>query len=119
MGALNAIKITKRFKGIFGEYLAMGYFMVKGYHVLHHSYKGKFAEVDLVLLKGNILCLAEVKYRKNKESAHYAIMPAQRERLLRQAQAFLDRYPASDLRLDAFLVNPSWPFIEHIVDIGH
>ena len=107
-------KTYKQFKGTVSEFCAIFYLLAKGYRPIHHSYKGHFAEVDIVAIKGEVLCLVEVKYRKTKEKAHIAIHPTQRERLQRQAQHLSDKYLLPHTRLDTILLFGHWPFIEHV-----
>lgn len=112
-------KTYKQFKGTFSEFCAIFYLLLKGYRPIHHSYKGPFAEVDIVAIKHETLCLIEVKYRKTKEKAHTAIHPTQRERLQRQAQDLSGKYGLLHTRLDAVLFFSHWPFIEHVENAWH
>ena len=107
-------KTYKQFKGTITENIAILYLLLKGYRPIEHSYKGGFAEVDIVAVKGQTLCLIEVKYRKKKEQAHTAIHPAQKERLQKQAQPLSAKYGLPHTRLDAVLFFGHWPFIEHV-----
>lgn len=107
-------KTYKQFKGTLSENIAILYLMIKGYRPTHHSYKGKLAEVDVVAIKKQTLCLIEVKYRKTRHKAHLAIHPSQRQRLHRQALALSGKYGLPHTRLDAILFFSHWPFIEHV-----
>jgi len=66
-------------------------------------------EIDIVAKKGAVVAFIEVKARPSLAEAAQAIAPAQRERLVRAASAFVARRPElahCDLRFDAMLVAP-------------
>ena len=46
-----------------GEKEAINFLLVKGYTLLHTNYRVKRAEVDLIVLKENIVVFVEVKKR--------------------------------------------------------
>lgn len=105
---------SKKIKGHIGEILAASLLFLKGYRLLAMNFKGGFAEVDIIALKGSALVLVEVKVRQTESAAHLAIHPDQRKRLLKQAQVLQRRYKAEELRLDAILVFGQWPFMRHL-----
>jgi putative endonuclease len=105
---------SKAFTGKLGENLAMLALYLKGYQLLSYDQKGRYAQVDVLAKKRQILCVVEVKVRQTKGKAHLALHPAQRERLQHQAQDWSSRYKCEAVRLDAVLIFPHWPFIEHV-----
>lgn len=111
------VKISKRLTGSVGEKIALIYLWRKGYRPLDQNIRGPRAEVDLLCIKGDTLVLVEVKVRRSQLAAHSAIHHTQLGRLQQQAQAWEGRFGAKTTRLDAVLVYPTWPFIEHIRNV--
>ena len=46
-----------------GEAVAAKYYIERGYRLLAHNYRCRLGELDLILLKGELLVVAEVKTR--------------------------------------------------------
>ena len=111
---------TNYHNGKIAEYIALVYLLFKGYWPVAKNYvtgRGTHAgEVDLIMRKGKMLVFVEVKERRSMEKAAYAISEKQKERIIRGAEAFLQRhkeYDAFDIRIDAILVE--YPFrIRHL-----
>lgn len=76
-----------------GEAAAARYYMNRGYRLLDHNYKTRQGELDLVLQKGELVVIAEVKTRA--ENTRYrpqeAVNWAKQRRILLAAQAYLQR----------------------------
>lgn len=74
-----------------GEAAAARYYMNRGYKLLDHNYKTRQGELDLVLQKGELVVIAEVKTRA--ENAWYrpqeAVTRAKQRRILLAAQSYL------------------------------
>ncbi|WP_294525968.1 YraN family protein [uncultured Allofournierella sp.] len=74
-----------------GEAAAARYYMNRGYKLLDHNYKTRQGELDLVLQKGELVVIAEVKTRA--ENAWYrpkeAVTWAKQRRILLAAQSYL------------------------------
>lgn len=51
--------------GIYGEDLALKYFLNMGYTLLRKNYRTRHGEIDLILKHKDILCFVEVKTRYN------------------------------------------------------
>lgn len=102
------------------EFMAVQYLRLKGYGLVAANYitgRGTGAgEIDLIVKNQTTLVFIEVKKRKDLNTAAYAILPKQQERIRRAAEVFLARHPEYqnfDIRFDAILVE--LPFkIEHI-----
>lgn len=101
--------------GHFAEKLAAFWLLLKGCLPLALNYSGgkgtRAGEVDLIVCRGKTIIFVEVKKRRNLAAAAYAVLPAQRERIRRNAEAFLarnPRYQGYDVRFDVVLV--SFPF---------
>jgi putative endonuclease len=66
-------------------------------------------EVDLICLRRGVVAFVEVKARATPEAALEAVTPAQRARIVRGAEAWLQKNPAyaqATLRFDVIAVPP-------------
>ena len=104
--------------GHFAEKIALSWLILKGYTPLHLNYvtgRGTGAgEVDLILKKGKTLVFVEVKKRQNLTTAGEAISHKNQQRVMRAAEAFLQRNPHYQnytVRFDAVLFEQN--FIPH------
>ncbi|WP_200342248.1 YraN family protein [Rhodovibrio sodomensis] len=90
---------------------------LKGYRILARDLRTPVGEVDLIVRRGQVLALVEVKTRATRDQAAAAISPHQRRRIARAGEAFLARRPdlaGLDVRFDALLLAPGrWP--HHVV----
>ena len=107
-------------KGKWAELLARLYFLSRGYRPVARNYitgRGTTAgEIDLIVKRGRQLIFVEVKQRQTLDTAAYAILPTQQQRIIRGAQSFLQHYPQyqnCQMRFDCFLVTLPW-HIRHI-----
>lgn len=77
--------------GKHGEAAAARYYMNRGYRLLDHNYKTRQGELDLVLQKGELVVIAEVKTRS--ENTWYrpqeAVTWAKQRRILLAAKSYL------------------------------
>ncbi|MDR1475645.1 MAG: YraN family protein [Holosporales bacterium] len=99
---------TTYIKGIFAEYLAAAFLLVKGYRILKLRYKCKHGEVDIICKKGNAIIFVEVKYRPTLDQALFAIDRQKYKRIQSAALHFLKGtpiYTGYDLRIDAIVIN--------------
>ena len=106
--------------GKFAEFLARNFLRLKGWRIVAENYvtgRGTTAgEVDIIAAKGKQLIFVEVKKRQSIEKAAYAISPRQQQRIIRGAEAFLQKNPqfsGYDCRFDAILITLPLQ-IEHI-----
>ena len=104
-------------KGIWAEYLAVWYLRLKGYHILKVRYKTKWGEIDIIAKRRHVICFVEVKKRKNKDDARYAITLKNRQRVEKSALKYLSDTVQDQnnmLRFDVicFSAGLSWP--DHI-----
>lgn len=104
--------------GKWAEFLARFYLRCRGWRIAGHNYvtgRGtKAGEIDIIAVRGKTLIFAEVKKRRDIETAAYAISPAQQTRIRRGAEAFLQKHPYYrdyTIRFDAVLVQ--LPFFLH------
>jgi putative endonuclease len=83
--------------------------MAKGYRILGFRLKTPQGEIDLLVQKGAVVAVVEVKRRASLETALAAVTWRQRERLVRAAQALAARRPAlagAAVRLDLIALAP-------------
>lgn len=106
--------------GRLAEFMACRLLQLKGYKIVARNYmtgRGTTAgEVDIIALHKNTLIFVEVKKRGSLDQAAYAVLPAQQQRIIRGAEAFLQKNPQYqnlDMRFDAVLI--AFPCsVEHI-----
>lgn len=100
-------KLTAYTKGILGEDAARKYLESKGMVLLQQRYHSPYGEIDLVMLDGDCLVMAEVKARNNAdlETCSYAITPVKQKRLCLTARCYLAEHPADvPIRFDVVLI---------------
>jgi putative endonuclease len=93
--------------------------MAKGYRILGMRLKTPQGELDLVVQRGRVLAVVEVKRRRTLEEALLAVAPVQRERLRRAGRQIAARGSAGNssrvVRLDLVALAPGrWP--RHVAD---
>ena len=89
------------------ETLAAWWLRFKGYRILAQRFQVPVGEIDLVARRGRVLAMIEVKERASLDDAANAVSPQQRRRIVRAAQAFVQRHPGQatcDLRFDVVLI---------------
>jgi len=102
--------------GRWAEFVAAWLLRAKGFRILHQRHRNHSGEIDLIARRGGLLVFAEVKARRDVDSAAYAISHRQRRRIARAAEIFLAGAPhlaALTVRFDAILVAP-WRRPRHI-----
>ena len=89
-----------------------GIYRLKGYKILHHRYKTPVGEIDIITQKKGVICFVEVKHRASFDTALYAISQHQKQRLIKTALLFCQKYPKNmPCRFDVILTSPwSWPY---------
>ena len=95
--------------GLRAEGFAALLLRLKGYRILARRLKTPAGEIDMVVRRGRVIALVEVKARGASGRAVEALTPRQQQRLQRAAAHFLGRNPALsnlDLRFDMVLVAP-------------
>jgi Holliday junction resolvase-like predicted endonuclease len=99
--------------GWLGEQLAWAYFACLGYRRFTPKNRGH-VQIDLMMIKGSLLLVVEVKTRRNLAEALLALKKPQSSRLARAARQVAAAYPDLAVRADAVLVFPRWPLIHHV-----
>ena len=102
-------------RGALGEALAARHLEAQGFTLLARDLRTKLAELDLVLRKGRLLVVVEVKTRSDHAAPERFVDARRYERLRRATQALarvLDWRPA-DCRVDVVAVRILKPGAEH------
>lgn len=103
------------------ESLAALFLMLRGWRILARRRRVAAMEVDLIVRRGRVIALVEVKRRATLDAATLALTPLALERLRRAAgQVAAEaaaRGAAADVRVDLLALAPGcWP--RHIPNIG-
>lgn len=92
-----------------GEWLAALWLMLKGYQILGFRLKTRSGEIDLLVRRGRVLAVVEVKRRARMDLAVLALNPAQHDRLVAAGEAVRRNRPALqalELRIDMVALAP-------------
>ncbi len=103
--------------GLFAEWVAAYFLRLKGYRILAQRYKTPGGEIDLIVRKGRVLIMVEVKARRKIGEALEAITPKNRARVEKATRYFLSEHPEFsnfNIRFDAIAFAP--PFHVHHLD---
>ncbi|MCB1532961.1 MAG: YraN family protein [Alphaproteobacteria bacterium] len=110
------IKAYKR--GVWAEYLAALYLVLKGYRIVAMRYKTPVGEIDILACKGKALVAVEVKARQAMEDALESVRPRSRQRIEKALLQFISmNAPYADyaLRFDVIALCMHWPFsLQHL-----
>lgn len=94
-----------------GEAAAARYYLDRGCRLLAHNYRTRMGELDLVLMEGNTVVIAEVKSRSetSRGPAAEAVGPAKQRRIILAARRFLQQSGLSEqpVRFDVVEVTPA------------
>ena len=104
--------------GRLAETLAAWLLCGRGFRVLARRYATPVGEIDLVARRGKLLVFVEVKRRTTRDDALIALQPEQRARIVRAAEAYLQRHAdlvGCDVRFDLVAVVP-WRMPHHLPD---
>lgn len=108
---------ARRGRGRRAELIALLSLMVRGYRPVARNLKTPVGEIDLIMRRGRVLAVVEVKTRGSYADAAEAISPQQQARIRRATEWLLASRPdlaQLTIRFDAVLVLPRrWP--KHLV----
>lgn len=97
-------------RGRFSESVAALMLMAKGYRILGRRVRNHAGELDLIAqTPTGIVCFVEVKARKEREAAAYALGPKQQGRIARAAALYMAQRPrlgSARMRFDVIIVTP-------------
>jgi putative endonuclease len=96
-------------RGRLAEWLCLWHLRLRGWQILARGWRCPAGEIDILARRGRVLAVIEVKSRGEFATAASALVPRQRRRITRAAEAFLLQHPelsGLDLRFDLMLVAP-------------
>ncbi|MVA71264.1 YraN family protein [Agrobacterium vitis] len=100
-------------RGRWSEYLAAAYLLSKGYRIVALRYKTRSGEIDLIVRRGDLVVLVEVKARATQQSAVDAVSFESQRRIRAAGDLWLCRQPDASrlsIRCDIVAVLPwRWP----------
>jgi len=101
-------------KGIFAEYYACTFLMLKGYRIVKLRYKTKVGEVDIIAKRWNVIAFIEVKFRDDLDNAIAAVTPKSQSRIRRSTEHYLlvNAHESHIVRFDVIGINKKF-FIRH------
>ena len=103
--------LTSYHFGIISEFIAIIILLFKGYKILHHRYKNKSGEIDIIAKKFNIIIFIEVKARKNKIFLTDLLDNKQITRIKNCAEIFIAKnqyYLNFEFRYDLIIFNKNF-----------
>jgi putative endonuclease len=85
-----------------GERRAAWFYRLRGYSIVDRNVRLPAGEIDLVVRRGGIVVIAEVKTRQSllAGEGHEAVHRVKRERLIRLGDQYASRHPGVRLRYD-------------------
>ncbi len=102
--------MTRAELGQKGERIAAQYYINEGYTLLAHNYRTRMGELDLILRKGSLVVVCEVKTRTSayKAPPAAAVDYHKQQRFVRAAQRYLQLSHQSEcnVRFDVVEVTP-------------
>lgn len=100
-------------RGMLAEYLAALALMLKGYRIVARRFRTGAGEIDLIVRKGDLVALVEVKARATDTAAVDAVTARAARRIAAAGDAWLSRqrdHARLSLRHDIVAVRPfRWP----------
>lgn len=105
-----------RAKGNIAEDRACDFLRERDYTIIERNFYTKFGEIDIIVLKEQVLHFVEVKSAQNYDNAIANITPQKLQRILHSTEVYLQNHHL-DLAytVDAIIVTPD--DIEHIENI--
>ncbi len=101
-------RATRR-RGLFGEWVAATFLIVKGYRIIERRFRTRHGEIDLIARRGDTIAFVEVKVRPSLELALLSVSGRQRRRIVNTASLWLagqSGLDGLDLRFDVVAVTP-------------
>jgi putative endonuclease len=88
--------------GRMGEQRAAWFYRLRGYSVVERNARLPAGEIDLIVKRGAMIVIAEVKARQSlfAGEGHEAVTQVKRERLIRLGDQYAHRHPGARLRYD-------------------
>jgi putative endonuclease len=105
----NPKRLKARRRGHLGEQLCRWHLRLRGWRILACDWRCPVGEIDILARRRGILAVIEVKSRPDFASGAAALLPRQRRRIARAAEAYLQMRPdlaTLALRFDVMVVAP-------------
>lgn len=100
-------------RGHRAEALAALALMLRGYRIVARRYKTPLGEIDLIIRRGDLVALVEVKARRNLQAGFDAVPNSAQRRIIAAGDLWLGRQRDAaklSLRNDIVVVRPwRWP----------
>ena len=96
-------------KGLRAELISKIWLQLQGYSIKEQRYKTPVGEIDLIAKKGRHIAFIEIKYRKTREEAAFAISDHQKKRINKAALFWLAKnsnLTYETLSFDVILIAP-------------
>lgn len=96
------MRLASRVLGKAGEERAAWFYRFRGYSIVARNERSHAGEVDLIVRRGSMLVVAEVKTRQTLTAGegHDAVDRRKRERLIRLGDHYAAQFPDAQLRYD-------------------
>ncbi len=98
-----------RRRGRLAEWLCLWHLRLHGWRIIARGWRCPSGEIDILAQRRGVLAVIEVKSRGEFDAAASALLPRQRRRITRAAEAFLSSRPdlaGLGLQFDLMLVAP-------------
>lgn len=95
--------------GRWGERVALCAYVLQGFWPAPRAARSH-VQTDLLLQRGQLLVLVEVKTRR-RHGPYPSLGRPQQQRLQRQCRALAAKFPQHTIRADLCLVTPRWPLV--------
>src|SRR5580704_15718881 len=102
-------RLRARRRGSFAEALCRWHLRARGWRILACDWRCPAGEIDILARRRGVLAAIEVKSRPDFATGAAAVLPRQRRRIARAAEAFLAMRPelaGLALRFDVMVVEP-------------
>lgn len=106
-------------RGHRSEWLAAVALMAKGFRILERRYRTRLGEIDLIVRRGDLVLIVEVKARRSLVEAMEAIARQSERRIEAAADIWLSRQPdygRFSVRFDMVAVLP-WRWPVHVENV--
>ncbi|MBT8048801.1 MAG: YraN family protein [Xanthomonadales bacterium] len=92
--------MTARQRGDYWEKIAESFLNCRGLKTIERNYLSRFGEIDLVMLDGETVVFAEVRYRANTRhgSGADSVTHAKQRRIISAARRFIQCHPETSTR---------------------
>ncbi|MBX7199490.1 MAG: YraN family protein [Rhodospirillaceae bacterium] len=108
-------RVAAERRGYLAETICVLVLRLSGWRILARRMKAKagtgLGEIDIVARRGRTIAFIEVKARADHTAAQESVTQAQRTRIARAAQVFVERNPACadcDIRFDVMSLGGGW-----------